>query len=192
MGTGMDDCQQKEQRSFGHLPARGGPIVRGPFSVYPPLCLSPTIRTFHRHTKRFFAIVSPSLRCAEKYNRFKRRGKIKAYEWIQKRKKKELKWEITCSFHQPWLHWSVAEALRLRTVRYSGAKKKVYVTVEESLFVSPQMLHVPHTLCIIFNIRLVYYNHPYCFFYCDLDLHVHYLPGLQTMMLFLSDDMSER
>lgn len=59
--------------------------------------------------------------------------------------KKELKREITCSFHQPWLHWSMAEALFLRKVRFSGGMKKLYVTVEEYVFVSAQMLHVFHT-----------------------------------------------
>lgn len=80
---------------------------------------------------------------------------IKACDWIQKRrkktkKKKKLKREITCSFHQPWIHCSMAEAQCLCRVRFSGGMKKVYVTGEKHVFVSEQMLHVPHTSCALY------------------------------------------
>lgn len=37
--------------------------------------------------------------------------------------------------------------------------------------------------CIIFRIRLVYYNTLNCFFYCDLDLHGSYHLDLHTRKL---------
>lgn len=104
----------KRAAEFWTRACSGAPIVWGPLGVYPRLCLSPTIRTFHRCTKRLFVtIVSPSLRRAVKYNGFKRgrRGGGNKGIWLDTEKeKKELKREITCSFHQPWLHWSMAEA----------------------------------------------------------------------------------
>lgn len=124
----------------------GSPIVRGPLGVYPRLCLLPTILTFHQHKKKIichhrFAITPPCSKI-----QWVSKGGIKAAcDWIQKWRKKELKWEITCSFHQQWLHWSMAEALFLHKVRFSVGMKKVYVSVEEYVFMSAQMLHVLHT-----------------------------------------------
>lgn len=69
----------------------GGPIVQGPLSVYPRLCLSPMIRTFHWCTKRLFVtIVSSALRRAAKYNRFKNKG-VNKFMWLDTEKRKQTK-----------------------------------------------------------------------------------------------------
>lgn len=73
-------------------------------------------------------------------------GGDKSSMWLDaEMENKRTKLEITCSFHQQWLHWSMAEALFLHKVRFSVGMKKVYVPVEEFLFMSAQMLHVLHT-----------------------------------------------
>lgn len=190
--TGMDGSQQKEQWRFRLGPVGGGPPLFGVPSAFIPVFVScQRYLLFTSTQKRLFATIdSPSLHRAAKYNRFQRGGIKAACDWIQKWRKKELKWEITCSFHQQWLHWSMAEALFLHKVRFSGGMKKVYVPVEEYVFMSAQMLHVLHTW------RALYLTSgqfiiiiPIVSFTVILDLRVRYLPRLQTMKLFLSGDI---
>lgn len=189
----MDGSQQKEQRRFRLGPVGGGPPLFGVPSAFIPVFVScQRYLLFTSTQKRLFATIdSPSLHRAAKYNGFQRGGGgIKACDWIQKWRKKELKWEITCSFHQQWLHWSMAEVLFLHKVRFSGGMKKVYVPVEEYVFMSAQMLHVLHTW------RALYLTSgqfiiiiPIVSFTVILDLRARCLPRLQTMKLFLSGDI---
>lgn len=146
--------EQKKQRSFGHGPARGAPIVWGPLGVYHQLCLSPTISTLHRHTKRLFvAIVSPSLhRAAATYNRFKHGGggtKTRDYLFFKSAMITFKHGRGFVSLHSQIFRRyekGLCYGGRICFCECRSAPCSSYVT------------------CIIFNISLVYY-----FCYCDLD-----------------------
>lgn len=72
----MDGSQRKEQRRFGHEPARGGRHCSGsPRRLSEALSLANDTYFSPEHRRLFVAIVLPSLRRAAKHNGFQRVGK---------------------------------------------------------------------------------------------------------------------
>lgn len=152
----------------------GAPLLGGPSAFIPGFVSRQRYILFTGAQKRLFvAIVLPSRRRAAKHNGFKREekeekiNKMRDYLFFSSA-------AITLVHGRGFvsLHSQISRRYE-KGLRYG----------EEYIFVSTQMHHVPH-MCIILNISLVYRNHPYCFFDCDVSLQVCYVPQLQTMKLF--------
>lgn len=110
---------KRERLSFGHTPARG-PLFVGSLSVYPWLCLPPWYILFIEAQKIICYHSFTSARSLQRSTMASNGGVIKAYDWIWEN---EIKQQITCSFHPPWLHCQRAAGRFVLTLSFFKNRK---------------------------------------------------------------------